>query len=427
VKIDKKELDKNRLEITVRVDRETAQPWLKHAAEHLSTHKAIAGFRPGKAPYEIVKREFGEAAIISEALEDIINGTFNQILDNENIRTYGKIDFDLKPVLDANEIAVYTATMTLMPKITLGKWQETKLKRSEIKVTDEELSKALDELAVMTSAENPVERPAQNGDKAMVDFEVSVDGKVIEGGTAKDFGLVLGEGRMIPGFEEKIIGAKAGDKLEFELKFPDDYSADHLKAKPAHFKVTLNQVIERVKPQINDEFAKRVGVENAEKLKERIRDNIKKEKEQQEEERVEIAAIKHVTDTSSYESLPQSMIEDAVSDLVHEFEHNLAHQGMKFEQYLTTAKKTVEQLRKEFEPKAENRIKSSMALGQLAEEQKLSISGEEIDKELKIQEQTYANNPQALNDVRQPEYRRHVANSLINRKIIKFIKDKIVE
>ena len=427
MKVAKKNLDNNRLEITVRVNREDSLAYMQHAASHLNQHRPIAGFRPGKAPYEIAKREFGEAAIIKEALEDIINGTINTALDQENIRTYGKIDFDLKPVLDPNEIVIYTATVTLLPTITLGNWQEKKIKRQEVKINDEELNKALDELAGMTTAELAVDREAKLGDKAIVDFEVSVDGKVIEGGTAKDFGLILGEGKMIPGFEEKIVDHKKGDNLDYKLKFPEDYTAAHLKGKEANFKVTVNQVLERIKPQINDEFAKRLGVENVEELKKRISDNIKREKEQQEEERLEIAAIKQVVDTSRIESIPQQMIDDSVQDLMREFEHSLAHQGATMDQYLKSTQKTLEQIKKDFEPKADNRIRSSLALSQIAENEKLSISREEIDEELKTQEQVYRDNPQALNDIKQPEYRRHVANSLINRKIIKFIKDKIVE
>jgi trigger factor len=426
VNIDKKNLDAHTLEITVKVTKAEAQPWLDKAAAHLSEHKPIKGFRPGKAPYDIVKREYGEPAIMQEALEDVINGTFNQVLDTEKLNTYGRIKFDLLPALDANDIVSYKATMTLMPEVRLGDWQKSKIKRQEVKVSDQELNSAIDELANMTATEQPVDRPAKMGDKTVIDFEVSVDGKVIEGGTAKDFGLLLGEGRMIPGFEEKIVDHKAGDKFEFDLAFPANYKS-HLSGKLAHFAITLAQVMERVKPAIDDAFAKRVGVEDLAELKQKIGENIKKEKEAKEDERLEIAAMKQVVEVSDFDPLPQKMIQDAVEDLTHDFEHSLAHEGVNFDQYVSSTGKTKDSIKKEFEPKAINRIKSSMALGKVAEAEKLEVTQAEIETELAAQKQLHGHNKEALNDLAQPEYRRHVANSLINRKLINFIKSKIIE
>lgn len=427
MKTDKKEIGKNQVELTIRVTKTEAQPYLVKAAAHLSEHRPIKGFRPGKAPYDMVKREFGEGAIIQEALEDIINGTFGQVLEQENLNAYGKIGFNLLPALNADEIAAYQAVVTLMPTVTLGNWQNKKIKRQDVAVTNEELSKAIDELGAMMTTEEPKAGVAAMGDKTVVDFEVLVDNQVIEGGAAKDFGLILGEGRMIPGFEEKIVGTKPGQELNFTLNFPDNYQAKHLSGKPATFKIRVNQVLARVKPAINDAFAKKMGAPDLAELKAKLADNLKKEKTDREEERVEIAAIKQLVDSGKFTELPAEMIGETAHDLVHEFEHTLAHQGMQFDQYLQSINKTEADLIRDFEPRATERIKSSMALGQLAEDEKLTIMPEEIEEEIKAQKKSYAGNQEALNDMKQPEYRRHVANSLINRKIINFIKEKIVE
>ena len=427
MKIEKKQIDKHQTELTIRVSKPEAREWLNRAAAHLSEHKPIKGFRPGKAPFDVVKREFGEPMIIHEALEDIINGTLAQALEQENLQTYGKIAFDLLPALNSDEVAAYKATVTLMPQVRLGKWQNKKIKRQPVKISEEELAKALDEMAALTTAEEPVERAAAMGDKTIVDFEVFVDSKLIEGGQAADFGLILGEGRMIPGFEEKIVGGQAGDKIEFTLNFPENYQAAHLSGKPAEFKIKLKQVLGRTKPVIDEEFAKRVGVASVEEIKNRLRENIRLEKENSEEEKLEIEAMKHIVDTAEFDPLPQIMVDETVNDLTQDFEHTLAHQGMRMDAYLQMTKKTLDQIKKEFEPKALQRIKSSMALGQLAEDEKINITTEEINQELAIAQQRLASNPQALEDTRQPEYRRHIANTLINRKLIDLIKDKIIE
>lgn len=427
VKIDKKELGNSQIELTIRVSRSDAQPYLIHAAAHLSEHHPIKGFRPGKAPFELVKKELGEDAIMKEALEDIINETFHQVLTQEKMDTYGKVDFDLIPSLTPEEILVYKAVVTSMPTVQLGDWKGKKIKQQDVNVSDEDLNQAIKEMAEMVATEKPVEREAKLGDKVMVDFEVFVEGKLIEGGKADNFGLNLGEGRMILGFEEKIIGHKSGEKIEFTLNFPENYHASELGGKPANFKVTLKQVLEKMKPELDDELAKKVGLTSLSELKKTLSENILREKKEREIERVEIAAIKQVTESAKFSEIPMVMINDTVNDLVHDFEHTLAHRGMKLEQYLASIGKTLDQIKKDFEPKAVERIKSSMALGKLAEDEKLTVTTEEIDSEIKAQKQLYANNPQALNDINQPEYRRHVGNSLINRKIISFIRNQIIE
>lgn len=427
MKTDKKELNKHQVEITVRVNQTDAQPMLDEAARHLSERRSIKGFRPGKATFEVVKRELGFGPILEEAMEEIINQTFNSVLEAENINTYGKVNFDLLPIASPDEVAAYKATVTIMPKVTLGDWQSKKIKRQPVSVSDAELNQALDELAGMTVSEAQTDEAAALTDKAVVDFEVVVDGKVIEGGSAKDFALVLGEGRMIPGFEEKIIGHKAGENVEFKLSFPKTYQAAHLAGKEADFKITVKQILKRIKPTIDDGFAQRVGVADLNDLKSKLQANIQKEKQNKEEERSEIAAIKQIVDTSKFDEFPDAMITDTVDELLHDFEHSLAHQNVKMDQYLASVGKTVEQTKKEFEPKAVERIKSSIALGKIAELEKLSLTTQVIGEELERQRKTHANNPEAMNDLARPEYRRHIANTLMNRKIIQFITDKIVE
>jgi trigger factor len=264
-------------------------------------------------------------------------------------------------------------------------------------------------------------------DKAILDFEVYVDGKLIEGGKADDFALILGEKKMIPGFEENVVGKKTGEKFEFTQSFPDDYHAKNLSGKPAEFKINLKQVLARTKPALDDALAKRVGVDSVDELKKRLSENILKEKTEREEEKVEIAAIKQLVESAVFDKIPQVMIEDTAHDLMHDFEHTLVHQNMKFEQYLQSIGKTHDELKKEFEPRALERVKASIGLGQLAEDEKLTLTNEEIDDELAHQKVMYANQPNTINDIDKPEYRRHVANTLINRKIINFLKDKIVQ
>ena len=426
MQIDKKNLEQDQVELTVKVTKTEALPWMTRAAVRISEARNIKGFRPGKAPFEVVKREFGESAILSEALEDIVDGSLGEVLEKENIRPYGQVGFELLPTLDPNDAVAYKATIIPLPQVTLGDWTTPKLTPTEAIVSDAELNSALDELAKMSMTEKESQSPAAQNDQVILDFEVKVDDKVIEGGTATDFAVIIGDGRMIPGFEDKLVNSKPGDVLNFKLNFPQDYHAD-VAGKEADFAITVKKVMKREKPEMTDDFAKKVGAENLEDLKSRIKANLLLEKQQQENDRLEIAAIKQIVETSRITELPKQMVNDTVSELVHDFEHNLAHQGMSFEQYFKTTNKNMEDLRKDFEPKAVDRIKSSLVLEELAIQEKLTITTAEIEEELEAQRRHFAQRPEVLNDLKQPEYRRHVANTLLNRKLIRFIKDKIVE
>lgn len=427
MKFEKKELSNNQIELTVRVTRVDAGPMLTKAVSDISTQRPIKGFRPGKASYDVVKKEFGEAAIVEQAMDDIVNDALGKILEDEKINPYGKIGFDLLPSINPDEILTFKAVITRMPTVKLGNWQKQKIKRQEMNVTEEDKTKALEEMQTMLIREEPVDRAAQTGDKVIMDFETTIDGKIIEGGKAEDFDLNLGEGKMIPGFEEKIIGKKSGEQFDFTLNFPADYHVKHLAGSPANFKINLKHILSRSKPELNDELAKRVGVADVNELKTRLTKNILKEKKEREEERVEIAAIKQLTESGTYSELPPEMVGEAAHELVHEFEHTLNHQGMPFDRYLQSIGKKEADLIKEFEPKGVERIKASMALGQLAEDEKLSLTNEEVEAEIEAQQTAYAGNEKAMQDLQHPDYRRHVANSLINRKIIDFVKEKIVE
>ncbi|MGE5392473.1 MAG: trigger factor [Candidatus Saccharibacteria bacterium] len=429
MKIEKKEVNPHQLEFNVRVSRAEALPYMQKAAGRLSATREFKGFRPGKAPYEMVKREFGEDKILAEALDDIVNGTLAEVLKQEPVNPYGKIDLDFLPVADADEAAAYKAVINLIPKIVLGDWQKNKVKRQQVSVDDKELEKAIRELTTMVSPEEPKapEAAAEKNDKVIADLEVLVDGKLIEGGKAENFAVVIGEGRMIPGFEDKLLGIKPGEKREFTLPFPDNYHAEHLSGKPADFKVKALQILAKKETPLDDEMAKKLGAENLPDLKNKLRDNIARGKQEEEDDRLGNAVIKQLVDSATFGELPPVMIDDTVDEMVHEFGHNLQHRGLSLESFLKTSGKDKDQIRKEFEPKAVDRIKASLALMQLAEDENVTIEASEIDDEIKRQEQAYSNNPHALDDIREPDYRRYLANSMLNRKVVDYLKEKLVE
>jgi len=425
MKITKKNLSAYQVEIKVSMDESDIQPHLQESAKHISQHLNISGFRPGKAPYDMVRREVGEDRIFQDAMDDMINSALIKAMQQEEVYPYGEPDLALDQVIPLKSID-FTVKMDVYPEVKLGEWPADKIKVQTAEITKDEIAAATKDLAKMMVKEDLAERPAQMGDRAIVDFDVLVNGVPIEGGSAKDYGVIVGEGKMIPGFEDKVVGMKAGDTADFRLNFPKDYNPE-LAGKEADFKISVKQVLSRTEPGIDDEMAKRVGLADKAELEAKLTENIRKEKDGKERQRAEIEAVKKVVGAAAVGELPPKMVHDEVHRLLHEFEHDLSHQGMNMQTYLGSVGKKKEDLEKEFEPKAVDRLKTSLVVDQIAEQEKLEVSQKEVDEEWDKQKKFYSNQPQNATEVNKPEYGRHLRNRMIKIKAVDLINSKLVE
>jgi trigger factor len=425
MKIIRKNLPQSQVELLVELNAEDIHPHLIETAKHISQQLNIPGFRPGKAPYDMVKRQIGEEKIFQDGLDDIINGSLIKAMQQENVYPYGEPQLKLDKISPLTEV-VFTVTMDAYPDVKLGVWPTDKIKLEPVKVEQTEIEQAIQDLARMLVREEPVERAAQKGDGALIDFDVLVNGVPIEGGSSKDFNIVIGDGKMIPGFEDKLVGLKAGDNLDFKLNFPADYKAD-LANKEAEFKVGMKQVFARTVPEIDDELAKRLGVSNKKELVEKIEENLKKEKQDKVMQRAEIDAVKKIVEVATIGELPPKMIKDETQRLLHEFEHDLAHQRIDMQTYLGSVGKTAADLEKEFEPKAIERLQTSLVVDEVSNQEKIEVSPKEIDTELDKQRQYYTGQPNILSDLEKPEYRRQLANRMLKVRTVEMITDRLVE
>ena len=426
MQITKKELEKNQIELTIEVALEEMKPHLEKAAAKMSQNAKLPGFRPGKAPYELVKNKFGEMAIYQEALDMIVSDSFYKAITNEKIASVGQPEIKVEKIAPGNPLS-YKAVVSLLPKVTLGEWKTLEIKKKSTKASEEDINKTLEQLQNMQVKEKPVDRAAKAGDKVEVNFEVLVDKVVIEGGKNPKYPLVLGEGRMIPGFEDKIIGMKKDEAKEFELSFPKEYFQKNLSGKLATFKVKLISVAERELPKMDDEFAKAIGMESLAKLKEQLTQNINQDKEGKEKQRIEGEAIEAIIKQASIGDIPENLIDSEIHKMSHELEHNITHQGMDMAGYLKSINKTMDDLKKDFRPQAEQRIKAALVMRQIGQEEKINIDDAQIDEEIKKQTATYKDNKEALKNINHPGYRQHLANLLLNQKIIDLITQKIIK
>lgn len=426
MKITKKDLAKNQIELTIEVPWEEMSEHLKRAAANMSHKTKLPGFRPGKAPYELVKNKFGEMSIYQEAVNDIISDTFYKAITREKITSIGQPDIKLEKIAPGNPM-VYVATVSVLPKVDLGDWQSLKVTENKIKVTDEDINKTLEQLQNMQVKETPVNRASQKGDKVEIDFEVLVDKVVIEGGKNSKYPLVLGDGRMIPGFEDQIIGMTKEQHKEFELDFPKKYFQKNLAGKTATFKVKLLNVYERKWPKLDDQLAKSIGMESLDKLKEQLSQNIEQDKKTKEAQRVESEAIQAIVKQAKIGDIPETLIANEVHKMSHELEHGIAQQGMDIAGYLKSINKTMDDLKKDFRPQAEERVRAALIMRQIAEEEKIKVDDKQIDEEIAKQKDIYKNNKQAIQNISHPNYRQHLANLLANQKVVELIAKKIIK
>lgn len=427
MKTEIKKLPKSEVEIMVEISPEELKPFLEKAAVKISQQVKIDGFRPGKAPYDMVVKKVGEAAILEEAIDSIVSKTYYQTIIDNKLTTIGQPKIELEKSAPGNPF-IYKAVAPVLPAVQLGDWKKIKIVRNKIEIKSEQADKVIEDISKMRRKEKLVERPAKTGDRLEVDFDVLRDNVSIENGKQAKYPITIGEGRFIPGFEEQLAGMKAGDSKEFDLAFPEKYYQKDLAGKKATFKVKCNAVYEVELPEINDEFAKQVSggqYKTADELKAGIKDNLIQEEKNKEEQRLETQLLDKLVQISEFGELPEILLDNEAHRMVHEVEHSLSDQGMSFDDYLKSLNKTKEELQREFRPQAEKRVKSAIAAREIFQKQQLSITDDEVNKEIEELAKRYPANPEVKKQFEIDDYREYLKNMLGNRKVIEFLKKEI--
>lgn len=432
MKINKNQLPKSQMEFVVELSFNELEPFTEWAVEEISKHRKIAGFRPGKAPYEIIVREVGEMFIYQTAANEAAEATLSKILDEEKLEIVGQPKIEVQKLAPNNDF-IYKATITLLPNVAACDISKIKIKpMQKIVVEEKEIEKTLDELRRLRAKEILEDKPASKGDKVEIEFKTFIDGVAIEGDKAKKHAVYIGEGAMIPGFEDNLVGLKNGDEKTFELAFPKNYHQKNLADKKGIFKVKAAAVFRVELPELNDEFAKSLGLKTFADLEKNILDNIKREKELKEMQRFELEIIDALIEKSSFGELPDILIDDEAHKMVHELEDNLTRQGMNFDDYLSHLKKTEADLCLGFAPEAIKRVKTALVMRAIAKNEGLGAAADEVEQEIERTITSYKLHPAYENQVQELEQnirsknaQRYFENVIINRKTMELIKNKI--
>lgn len=421
-----KKLDKSQIELTVTVPSNDYEKHLPTAAIRLSERGAVKGFRPGHVPYDVMKREVGEMAILQEALEKIVQESFYNAITSEKLDTIGMPKIAIEKIAPGNDI-VYKATVALLPKVTLPDFSKISVTRKLAPVTDEQMNEVIGNLAKMQAKEVLKNANANESDKVIIDMDMLLDNVPVEGGQAKGYGVYLSEDHYIPGFNKELVGLKKDDTKEFQLQFPDTHYQKHLAGKKVTFKVKVNDVFDRQFPEANDEFAKALGQESMEKLKELLRNNLGTEAEKKADEKAEIEMLDALIDGATFDEIPEVLIDAERQKMFYELQRDLERAGIPLEKYLEDLKKTEEEIFNDFKDRAIRRAKAALLSRHVAHENNITIADSDVDAEIKMMEDVYKDNPEYLENLKKPEVRDSIRTMLQNKKVIQWLKEKMVK
>ena len=395
------------------------------AATRLAERANIKGFRKGKAPFEVVKRELGEMAIMQEALEDIIKESYYQAVTEEKLETLGMPQINIEKLAPANDV-VYSATVALMPKVKLPELKKIKVEKKEADISDEQITETLDMLRGMQAVEVAKDSAAEGTDKLILDMDMKIDNVPVEGGQAKDHQVYLSEKHYIPGFAEQVEGLKKDDTKDFTLEFPDTHYQKHLAGKKVDFSVKVKGVFERQLPEVNDEFAKKLGQESAEKLQGLLRSNLLKEQEQKHMQAAEIEILEKLIEKTKFDPIPEVLLNSEREKMFYELQRDLERNGIELKKYLEDIKKTEKELFEDFKEKAEKRAKAALVSRQVALDYEVKVSDEELEAELETLRETYKDNEQYLENLKRFDVKDSIASAMQNKKVMQFLKAKIL-
>lgn len=425
VKVEKQENSKVVLEFTM--DKDTFEKELDKAFHKNAKYFKVPGFRNGKVPRNVVEKVYGERVLYEAVIEDNVDNEYRKAVEENNLDVVSKPELDVKQIGKGKDF-IYTVTLYVKPEAKVKKYKGLEVKKIDTKVTKKDVDARLEsdrqKNARVTSVED---RKLQKDDISTIDFEGFVDGVAFEGGKADNFELTIGSGQFIPGFEEQLIGMEIGEEREINVTFPEEYHAANLAGKPAMFKVKLISIKEKILPELDDEFAKDVSeFETLDEYKKDLEKKIKEEKEASAKNAKEMAVIDELVKNTEV-TIPESMIEDEVENMVEQFKANLSYQGLTLEQYCGFMNTDVNGFKTNLKPEAEKNVKMKLALEAVAKVEDIKVEDKEIDEKIDELKKQYGSADTSDDLNKNENVRRYMEDKIRQDKIMKIIVDAAIE
>lgn len=425
LQIKKEKSGKSQIKLEVTIPQKEFAKFQEIALEQLSAGFEIPGFRKGKAPRRMVIEKLGETRIDSEALNLAVSKSTYLALARENAIPIESPKIAVKQFEKGKDL-IYTLEVSILPQIILGDYKKVKIKKEKVKITKDEIDKAIEDLRKRMAEAIEKKNGLEKGDWAEINFEGSIKGVKIDKLTSTKFPLVVGEVKFIPGFEDQLLGMKKDEEKEFELTLPKDGVEEELKNAKVKFKVKLNDLKSIKLPELNQEFAQKLGAKDLADLRTRMETAIKSQKELEVGNKYKTDLIDKIAERTKIE-LPEPLINQEKERLLGEFSRQLGLSGMTVEQFLSGQKKTKEELDKDFVVQAEKNVKIGLTIAEIAKAEAIEVEAAEIEAEVECLIDAGARQGVKKADLvrsyESEEGKRYIENTIKNKKTI----DKIAE
>ncbi|MED9968750.1 MAG: trigger factor [Ruminococcus sp.] len=383
-----KKEEANSYELTVSVDGETFEKAINAVYKKQVKRINVQGFRKGKAPRRIIEKMYGAEVFYDDAMQDCYPDALYDAAKEADVKI---VAVESLEALEAGKDGfTFKASVVVEPTMEINDYKGLEIEKKSTEVTDELINEEIEKVRERNSRMVTVEdRPAQNGDTAVIDFEGFVDGEAFEGGKAENYSLALGSGNFIPGFEEQVVGHKAGEEFTISVKFPDEYQAEELKGKDAEFKINLHEVKAKELPEVDDDFVQDVSdKETLDEYKEELKETVAKRLKDEAEKDVDDQIADKLIDLLEGE-IPEAMYDNQTNDMVRDFEMRLRSQGMEMQTYMQYMGMDVDSLKDMYRKDAEKRVKLRLALQTIADKENVEVTEADLEDEYSKMAEAY--------------------------------------
>lgn len=415
-------LEKSQVKFVFDVDAETFGKAVDEAYAKTKHKYAIAGFRKGHVPKKVIEGIYGKEVFFEDAMDIVIPEAYSEALGKEK-----DVDVVAQPELTSFDFkedggATFTLIVTVKPDVKLGKYKGLSIEKKVEKVTAKQVDAAVEEAREKQARIVEKDDASQNGDIVNIDFAGSVDGVKFDGGSAESYDLELGSGSFIPGFEEQLVGVKAGEKKDVKVTFPEDYHADELKGKEAVFECTVNAVKKKELPALDDEFVKEISeFDTLAEYKADVKNKLMKDAENRADREFEDALVQAVVDNAEVE-VPEAMIMQEAEDMVNEFEYRLSYQGIKLDDYLKYVNITKEQLLDEYKEQAAKSVKVRLVMEAVVKAEELKFEDKELDDKIADMAARSGQDVETFKKGLGKEHFEYLANQVLSDKLMSLLK-----
>lgn len=420
-------MEKNMAKLTIEVSAEELDKAMQNAYLKARGKISIPGFRKGKAPRKMIEQMYGKGIFLEDAANALIPEHYSKALEECDLEIVSQPEIDVTQA-EPGKAFIFTAEVAVKPEVTLGEYKGVEVPKSETEVTDEDIDAEIKKEQEKNSRTVTVEdRGAENGDITTIDFEGFVDGVAFEGGKGTDYPLTLGSGSFIPGFEDQLVGAKAGDHVEVNVTFPEEYQAAELAGKAAVFQCDVKKVETKELPELDDDFAQDVSeFDTLAEYREDVKKNLTEKKEKEARAAKENTAVDKAIENAEME-IPDAMLNTQVRQMMNDFASRMQSQGLTMEQYFQFTGMTAEKMLEEMRPQAEKSIKTRLVLEAIVKAENIEVSDERVEEELTKMAEAYQMEVEKLKEFMGENEKKQIKEDLAVQEAITLLVNESVE